>query len=274
MKTTKKASFQQQVFKMIEQEIGINSVIAIPDSLLKFCGDLETGVFLSQLIYWCDKGKNKDGFIFKSYVEWHNETKLSEYKVKKSIHKLKGMNLLQTKLKQARGNPTIHYRLNRKAFIDAFHKFSGNETENIRNGNLKNSVSITDITAETSSEITEEYKGANEIRSIALSFKEYKKKYPINEETIEGIQYFLKKFKRHRFEEHPNLKPWQWDAVVKTLFLSYDENLQKFDDLDLDSLKAMINKYFIIEFQDGCNYSIIHFNNDGVKVRRMYEVAY
>lgn len=274
MKIKKKDSFQQQVFKMIEQEIGINSVIAIPDSLLKFCGDLETGIFLSQLIYWCDKGKSKDGFIFKSYVEWLNETKLSEHKVRKIIHKLKGMNLLQTKLKQAHGNPTIHYRLNRKAFIDTFLKFLRMDNEKIKNGFLKNSDSITDITAETSSETTENHEGANEIRSIPLSFKEYKKKYPLNEETIKGIEFFLRMFKGYRAEEHPNLKRRQWDAVVNTLFLSYDENLQKWDDLNLDSLKAMIKKYFTTKFQDGCNYSIIHFNNDGVKVRRMYEVAY
>ena len=162
----------------------------------------------------------------------------------------------------------MHYKLDRKAFIDTFFGFLRNKTENIENENPKTSDSLTEPTAYLSSELTKKYKGVNseEVHTSAISFKEYCKRCPVKEsEEAEVIKYFLNAYKKSIGVEHPRLKPEQWRSVVDSIL---------FDDFSLDALEAMIDKYFETNFQEGCNYSILHFNNDGVKMRRMYEVAY
>jgi|GEM_PF-1897204 len=271
-----KDSFQQKLFSLIEKEQGHNNMITIPIVLIDFCGDSETASFLSQLIYWCDKGKSPDGYIYKSRREWHQEIGLSEYLIKESAGKLESQGLLETKKKRANGHPTIHYRLKKKELFNALIKFLRNDSEKIKSRNLKISECITEPTTEPTAKPTKN-KGVNsdELHSIPLSFKEYKNNFPLEADTIEVIEYFLGQYKQCRGEEHPNLKPQQWERVVATLFYCYDDSISgQSSDFDVETLQLMIDRYFDTPFQEGCNYSIIHFNNSGIKLRRMYETAY
>ena len=45
--------------------------------------DLAGGMFLSQLIFWSDKGKRADGYVYRTALEWENDTYLSTYLVRK-----------------------------------------------------------------------------------------------------------------------------------------------------------------------------------------------
>jgi hypothetical protein len=271
-----KDSFQQKIFDLIEKEHGHNNKITIPIVLIDFCGDSETASFLSQLIYWCDKGKSPDGYIYKSRREWHQEIGLSEYLIEKCAGILESQGLLATKKKRANGHPTIHYRLNKKELVNALIKFLRNDSEKIKSLNLKNLECITEPTTEPTAKPTKNYGvNSNELHSIPLSFKEYKETTPLNADTIEVIEYFLEQYKRCQGEKHPNLKPQQWERVVATLFFCHDDALDgKSFDLDVETLQIMIDRYFETAFQEGCNYSIIHFNNSEIKLRRLYEVAY
>lgn len=271
MKKRKETSFQQQVFSMITQYIGEYKKLTIPQPFLKFFGNHDTAVFFSQMIFWCDKGKSQGGFIFKSYREWYEETGLTEYRVKRCVERLKDMGILDTKLKQANGFPTIHYKLNRKDFLNAFLKFLRNEREYLKKRNLNISDSITEPTTEITTELTKNNNGR--VNSASITFNEYRKKYSIDEEAIRGIQYFLERYKQHIDKKHPNLKREQWQNVVDTLFTCSDDYYDRDFDISLAELEKMIDKYFSTEFQEGCNYSILHFNSTAVKIRRMYESA-
>jgi hypothetical protein len=267
-----KVSFKQHLFLLIEKKQGHNNMIAIPTALIGFCGERETASFLSQLIYWCDKGKSPDGYIYKPYHEWNRETGLSEYHVKKSANKLKSLGLLDTKKKRANGHPTIHYRLNRKALESAITNFLSNDSEKVKFRNLNISECITEPTTEPTKNYGFNSKG---LQSIPLSFKEYKKAFLIEEDTVKAIEYFLGQYERCRGNQHPNLKPEQWEKVCATLIYCSAERLgHQSIDYDLDALRAMIDKYFDTKFQDNCNYSIIHFNNYEIKMMRMYEAVY
>jgi hypothetical protein len=152
----KKGLFQQQIFSEIERLIGKYKMIVIAVPFLKFCGDLETAVFLSHLIYLSDKGKRLDKYIYKSCNEWKQETGLSEYRVKKATKKFKKMGILRTKKKKATGSPTWHYKLDREAFKDVFFKFL--QSEKLLNESSKTEKSIRESTSENNKEITTEKK--------------------------------------------------------------------------------------------------------------------
>ncbi|MDF2791087.1 MAG: hypothetical protein K0S80_4189 [Neobacillus sp.] len=144
--------FKHQVFSLISQFTGQNNVITINVPLVEFAGELETGLFLSQLIYWSDRGTRSDGFFYKTDEEWHQEIMLSKYSVRKSRKKLEELGLLETMIKKANGNPTVHYKFNKDLFSEMFISFlrnRKNESLKTENGKCGNEKSLTEITTET-----------------------------------------------------------------------------------------------------------------------------
>src|SRR5690606_8506648 len=79
-------------------------------------GGLEAGTLLSQMLYWCDKGK--DGWFYKSYVEWEDEVFLSEYQVRKHTKQFIEWGIVETKLQKVNGAPVLHYRIIRENFSE------------------------------------------------------------------------------------------------------------------------------------------------------------
>jgi len=105
--------FQQRVFDEIKYLKGDNTFILIEGTTLELCnGDLHIAAMLSTLMYWCDRGSDKDGWIWKSYREWSVETGLNRNQVDKATKWLKEREYLETIKRMARGHPTLHYRLN------------------------------------------------------------------------------------------------------------------------------------------------------------------
>lgn len=266
--------FKHQTFDIIRQLTGHENIITLNVAFVDFVGDLECGLFLSQLIYWSDRGTRKDGFVFKSDKEWYEELRLSSYAVRKSRKKLIEMGLLETKVKKANGNPTTHYKLNKEAFEQQFTSFLRNRNNEIvksEKGNDENENSLTDITPY----ITSDHKGAKEF-ARSLSFLEYKNEFSIREDAIEAIEHYLSLYRQYVGKEHPRLKEAQWDRVVEDLFYVVNEDTgQGFDlDLDLDDsiLMDMMDQHFNTTYKN-CDYNILHFMIDSIRIRRMYEVA-
>lgn len=114
---------QDNVWAVIRALVGQANVLTIPRLFVDLACSLETALFLSQLLYWSDKGKRPDGFIYKSRREWSEELALSEYAIRKATKKLKTMGLLETKLHRASGAPTLHYRLDQEALLNALLRF-------------------------------------------------------------------------------------------------------------------------------------------------------
>lgn len=153
--------FKGDVFDIIKSVTGHQNIITVNVAFVDFVEDLEVGLFLSQLIYWSDKGAREDGFIFKTDNEWNKELRLSKYALRKARKRLEEMKLLETKVKKANGNPTVHYKFNKEAFVQQFTWF-------LRNRKKENSIpeerkfekefSLTDTTAETTTETKEKTK--------------------------------------------------------------------------------------------------------------------
>ncbi|MGI8542903.1 MAG: hypothetical protein ACR2MD_05415 [Aridibacter sp.] len=102
---------------------GKDSVIPIPRPFLRWLGDYNQSALLTQIIYWTPRTKNVDGWFFKTYEDWNDELCLSKYQVSKAVKKLKKLGVIDTKIKKANGNPTLHYRLIQEKFEEVFVEF-------------------------------------------------------------------------------------------------------------------------------------------------------
>ena len=188
--------FKQQTFELIKSFAGEKKILAIPTAFIEYCdGDIEIGLFLSQLIYLCDKGSRDDGYIYKSNKEWEEEYYLTDYTVRKSKKYLeKDKGIIKTKLIKANGSPTTHYKLLKDKFTKSFLQFlkyrdslkstNGNvenNKSNLRkqqnhslkstNGNVENNKSLTEITTEITSKSTTDINNNKKKRSYE-KFKE------------------------------------------------------------------------------------------------------
>lgn len=154
-------SYQQYVFALIAKLGGSKDKAVVDPTLCRFMGDLQGGVFLAQLLYWSDKGKNKA--FYKTYKEWANEIFLSKYEVNKAAAKCVEMGFLKTWVKKANGSPTVHYLMLQDEFIDLILKFvsvemeSQNfdepiESEKVDEPKSKRSPSLTETTSHTTAQ--------------------------------------------------------------------------------------------------------------------------
>lgn len=131
---------RSEIVSIISKFSGQANLITTPRIFVKLTGDLHSALLLNQLLYWQDKIKGE--WLFKTYKEWEEEICLSEYQVRKASKKFIEWGFLETEIKKANGNPTVHFRLNRDKFMDWFLKNLSMETENIneRSSNISESL--------------------------------------------------------------------------------------------------------------------------------------
>ncbi len=137
---TNKEHFQDKVFKLIAEKEQLKgkdgkptfAMVIMPQMILDFCGDKETALLLSNLIYWSDRGIRQDEFVWKSASEWNKETGLSKYEVSNATLRLYLAGIIDVENRRAvsysaknevRSSPTNHFRLNRDALMQALERF-------------------------------------------------------------------------------------------------------------------------------------------------------
>lgn len=110
--------------------------------------------------------------------------------------------------------------------------------------------------------------------TLPLCFEDFvgKNQNSLNRDKVEAIQYFLTIYARTMGDQHPRLKPEQWERVIEKIFTVEDDD----NVIDLNGCKDLINKYFsnTARYAKNCNYSLIHFNTFGVKKNLFYEELY
>ena len=132
-------------------------ILAVPGELVHFVGSAQKAVFLSQLLYWSDKGTRSDGYIFKTKKDWKNEIGLSEYQITRYTAELIESEFLDTKLKKAFGNPTVHYKLDVEKLLVAFREFLTKRfTEKNGKEHRVSEDSLTDSTSNNTQDIFQE----------------------------------------------------------------------------------------------------------------------
>lgn len=72
---------------------------------------------LSQMLFWHGTGKLADGWIYKSYAEWEEETGLSEYQVRRVMTWMRAWGFLETRVREVNRVRVHQFRLNIEKLI-------------------------------------------------------------------------------------------------------------------------------------------------------------
>jgi DnaD/phage-associated family protein len=126
--------------------------IAYHPIIAKSVGSVVAALFLSQLMYWSDKGKDKEGWIWKTRAEMEEETGLSRSEQDTARKVLGEHGVLEEK---RAGTPAkMHYRIK----WDELCKLVGDfEQSSLQDSAIKiagNKQTITEITTESTTEST------------------------------------------------------------------------------------------------------------------------
>jgi len=203
---------------LLSNMAGSQHHITVNTTFVKFMDELECGVFLSQLIYWSDRGGRKDGWFYKTQKEWEEEIGIKRRAINRCIKKLEGKKILKTKVMKVGGAPTTHYKLDMdvltqelKAFLQKEHseanaqmdlheRTNGNvqsynsEMHERTNGNVRTYKSS--ITKNTNIDYSKDY----DKKEVSSSFGEIIQLY---EELVPGsLNSFIVEKMEYDFEEH------------------------------------------------------------------------
>lgn len=126
--------------------IPLERVIAFQPSLARVLGGIDETIFLQQIYFWSDKGTRDDGYIWKTNKEIEEETTLTYEKQLRIRKKLVSLGfLLEKRIRDPKGNPTMHFKLNIKAIQKQISEYKKNPTTNL----TKTHIHLTEITTET-----------------------------------------------------------------------------------------------------------------------------
>jgi len=96
------------------------SPVAFNPDLARLTSSVKTGLFLSQLLYWSDRGSDEE-WIYKTICEFEEETSLSRREQDGAIKKLKSLKILEVKLK---GVPAKrHFHVDIDQLIELMEKY-------------------------------------------------------------------------------------------------------------------------------------------------------
>lgn len=122
---------RQEVADIIQHITGNKNVVMTYTLLIDFFDrDINAAILLNQILYWTDRAADPDGWFYKTYDDWYNELRFSEYQVTRVIRgdervKNPKRNLwsvgLETQVRMApNGRNAVFYNLNKSAFLDTF----------------------------------------------------------------------------------------------------------------------------------------------------------
>lgn len=196
--------------------------VAYHPMIAHILGGVKEALFVCQLLYWHDKGKLLDGWIWKTQREWTEETGLSRYEQEGARKRLIEKGVLEEKLK---GIPaTLHYRLDLDCLYELTeewhrHKLDCGKPANLIAENphtkiVENPHTISESTTESTPEITtaaaaEKQSAFSEEKqqqqpkldvNFGTALKDYQNSFgPL------GSQHLFEKFQM-LWDEHPTLE--------------------------------------------------------------------
>jgi len=120
------------IIDLVQDVAGQVDVLSFPRAFIGFTGSIEGAILLSKIIQHQEHSGQDGGRLFKTYADWEKELGLSKYKVSGLSAEMRGKGFLETRVKRANGNPTVHYFLDRNEFekqlVDYLRKQSAPES--------------------------------------------------------------------------------------------------------------------------------------------------
>ena len=110
------------------------NILVLPQVFLEFLDyDHKMALFLNHLLYWSERTKHPQRWIYKTYHEWYQELGFKESVIRRLLygdpraqtHKrtLTDIGVEVAVRRAPNGSPTCHYRLNLEVFLDAIRAF-------------------------------------------------------------------------------------------------------------------------------------------------------
>lgn len=245
-------------------------------------GDLVSGLLLSQIIYWHlpDKSgrtklrvyKHDKYWLAKQRTDWWEEIRITAKQYDRAIDKLQKLGIVELWNTMFNAKNTPHIYLCRERLMELINEqMKAQETPRFlplgKTDIPKTSIPITETTTKTNNKVN---KGASK-KSSALKFSDYLTQYPEklnNAEIIEAIEYYLNKYEDYTGNDHPNLKPDQWQKVADNILIFDRET--RIEDITLEQIEPVIDRHFITEYEN-CDYNILHFVSGDIIRNRVYE---
>jgi len=95
--------------------------VAYYSNIARWLGSVGDAIFLCQLLYWYGKGKDPDGWIYKTQKEFEEETALSRYEQEHARRKLKSLGILE---EERRGVPArLYYHIDIDKFYELYNEW-------------------------------------------------------------------------------------------------------------------------------------------------------
>lgn len=91
---------EQKILSIIKSISGQANVLTIPRLYINLLKSHRAALFLSQSVYWSDKGASGDGWFYKSFREWEDELGLNQHAVETCVRVLRAAGLIETKLEK------------------------------------------------------------------------------------------------------------------------------------------------------------------------------
>lgn len=103
---------QTEINELIKERTGNGATLTCKAEYLDITNSYPAAHMLSQLIYWAERTKDLDGWIYKTDSDWNKELRLSRFQVVNAKTTLQELGLIEVKVKRDRTGRTVtHYRL-------------------------------------------------------------------------------------------------------------------------------------------------------------------
>jgi hypothetical protein len=128
----------------------LGRTIAYHPEVARMLGNIKAALFLQQLMWWTPKGKDPDGWVYKSVLEWEEETTLT-YKEQLGVRALLGKKKLGVvEERYARLEHRLYFRVNRENLYDLWNEWiqgahDKREDGHIGEGKMANSEKVSSV---------------------------------------------------------------------------------------------------------------------------------
>jgi hypothetical protein len=158
---------QRDVQTLIARFVGQANVLTIPREFIRWTGDIEAALLLSQLLYWSERTSDPDGWIYKSAREWEEEIGISTYSLRKARKALEPFGV-ESVVRTQNNVPTVHYRINQDQFYKCILRILQMHSSISQNAFGENAkTTYTETTAETNNiDISSEKPAATQERPV------------------------------------------------------------------------------------------------------------
>jgi len=237
----------------------------------------EAVLFLGYLVSWQSilavNNKLRKGYFYRAQADVTRDIGLTKQSQQKAMELLREEEIIKIKEQPGQAN---HFQVNIDATLKILDLAQKEYTTRAESGQ-EPGPEVTTININKNIYNNEKGQGiASKMQPI--SFYEYLKRYkiePEEQEAVKIIEYFLRCHAQVIGPgKHKNLKPETWSEQLWTL-RSGDGVL---DNLEYEHLEVMIDHYFkkarAGKYQTNCDFSIVHFNNPGIKEVNFYESCY